>query len=159
MEVDMEDLIRELARWRTIVGKLEVQLNKARSVLDATWEAGEVRQAEEVLAASRGTVFDLEIEVRTQALAAYKADGNKHPHGAVSIKVFTPLEYDPAMALAYCRERLPEALKLDVKLFERVAKMTRPVFVTEKEVPRADIAGDLSAYADAAEVSDAVVHQ
>lgn len=36
----MEDLIRELARWRTIVGELEVQLNIDREVLDATWEAG-----------------------------------------------------------------------------------------------------------------------
>jgi hypothetical protein len=60
--------------------------------------------------------------------------------------VLTKIEYDTARALTYAREHLPQALKLDAREFEKVAKVLKLDFVTTHEEPQATIATDLSKY-------------
>jgi hypothetical protein len=50
------------------------------------------------------------------------------------------------MALIYCRQHLPNALKLDARAFEKAAKVIPLSFVDVVETPKATIATDLSEY-------------
>jgi hypothetical protein len=77
---------------------------------------------------------------------AFDETGKTHPHPAVTIKQFTVLVYTADDALEYAREHLPQALKLDKHVFERVAKAAQPPFVLFTKEPRATIARDLSEY-------------
>ena len=60
------------------------------------------------------------------------------------------IEYAPALALAWCRRHLPEAIVLDARLFEKHAKAISATaaigFVKITKEPQATIASDLSSY-------------
>ncbi len=118
----------------------ELKVTEAGIRLDACWE----EQSE-----TRKVIADLEAQIKAEVAVTYDSTGEAHPHDAITVKRFIILEYDPALALAYCQVQLPEALKLDVRMFEKVAKVTKPKFVTERVEMRVQIATDLSRYVDA----------
>jgi len=103
-------------------------------------------RARELLGVARADVTDAVDEVQARALGAYEATGNKVPHPAVKVALFTVLDYAPGDALEYARLHLPKALKLDKRTFEKMAKVIEPDFVTISQEPRVRIARDLSAY-------------
>jgi hypothetical protein len=93
---------------------------------------------------------ETETAVRESAIILYNA-GNDQPHDAVKIKQHQYLVIDDDdQALAYCRTELPQALKVDTTIFNKImAAMPadrRPGFVTTKHEPRTYIARDLSQY-------------
>ena len=90
-----------------------------------------------------------EADVRKAALETYAKDGNKKPHESVSIRVYTILDYELYTALEYARQFIPQALKLDKRAFEKVAKAVDINFVTARTEPRVAIARDLSKYEEA----------
>ena len=90
----------------------------------------------------------LDAQVREMALNEHVFTGDKRPHPATTIKLYTVLQYDQGQALDYCRGHLPQALvvTLNAKVFEPVAKAAGLDFVSIRQEPRATIARDLSAW-------------
>lgn len=87
-----------------------------------------------------------ETALRDAGWQAYQDTGDKAPHPAIKIKLFTVLKYDLGRAKDYCIAHLPNALKLDARTFEKAAPALGLDWVEEAKEPRAEIAGDLSAY-------------
>jgi 3-mercaptopyruvate sulfurtransferase SseA len=79
-------------------------------------------------------------------MGTFAETGDKAPHPAVKIKMYTMLEYKDEDAIDYAREHLPGALKLDKRVFARAAKAVAMNFVAILQEPRATIARDLSKY-------------
>lgn len=102
--------------------------------------------AREVLIGIKATVTQASQEVREAALTTYEETGEKSPHPAIKVKIYTVLEYSDSEALDYAHRLLPEALKLDKRTFEKVARAIEPEFVTVTQEARATIARNLSQY-------------
>ena len=77
-----------------------------------------------------------------EALTEYNRSGNKKPHPAVEIKMMIEVLYDEKEALAYAREHIPNAVKLDAKKFEAAAKALELPFVTTEEYPKAYVSAN-----------------
>lgn len=142
----MNDTIKNLACSREIAAKRAVELKEAETKLVASplwqqWESARVN-----LQIAKGNVLSNEADVRERALGIYEEVGDKIPHPAVTIKMYTVLNYEDLNALDYAREHLPKALKLDKRTFETAAKVLNLDFVTIQQEPRATIARDLSGY-------------
>lgn len=94
----------------------------------------------------------LRSEINKLTLQAYQETGEKSPANGVSVRVYTNYSYDEEKAFGYCRGRLPAALKLDKRKFEKYVKGVQDVqpleFVAVEEDPRPTIASDLSEYLD-----------
>lgn len=142
----MENEVAHLAYYRNIVAERKVSLVKAEAELHASPLWQRVGDRHESLNRVKGKQAEAEAEVRKQALAIYLETGDKAPHPAIKVKVYTVLDYEPADALDYAREHLPKALKLDKRAFERAARAIEPDFVDFTDEPRATIARDLSKY-------------
>lgn len=150
----MNELIQKLAVERTVIEYIRARIETAKFRLAETDEGRFLANLEISLSVIRTAATDMEDAIRAEALAVYAADGNKRPHAAISIKEFKVMEYDPKVAVTYCLTHLPGALKLNPTIFEKIAKVVQPDFVTERTEARAQIAMDLSAYMDVAEVVD-----
>lgn len=83
--------------------------------------------------------------VRSMAIAEYNETKEKKFPG-VSVFTSESMTYDTALALEWCKERLPEALTIIPKTFEKVAEIMKPDFVKFTDEPKARIASDLSAF-------------
>ena len=142
----MKDTVARLAHARHIETALKELLARRETELRATpqWQQWEAESID--LRAAMVNVLSAETEVRDQALAAYATTGDKAPHPAVKIKIYTMLDYEPADALDYAREHLPQALEVIKRTFEKAAKVLELDFVDFTEEPRATIARDLSEY-------------
>lgn len=103
-------------------------------------------RARDLLAATKLDRAEAEDNLRNIALAQYETDGDKQPHPAIGIAIYTILDYDEGQALDYARLHLPKALRLDKRVFEKAAKAIEPDFVTIGQEPRVRIASDLSQY-------------
>ena len=84
-------------------------------------------------------------ELRDAAVAQYQADPlhQKKIIPGVEIKEMTRLSYDDAKALEWAKEH-GVALKLDAKVFEKVANAERLAWITVTDVPTCTVATDLS---------------
>ena len=141
----LDELIQRLAYHRNIEVEYKQELEDVKAEIKASY--GHIlERVESLLEVAKADVADAEGDVRKAALAAYGENGEKQVHSAVTIKVFTVLDYSPATALEYARQHLPKALKLDKRTFEKVAKAAELDFVTVNEEPRATISRDLSSY-------------
>ena len=94
--------------------------------------------------------------VRTLALSLFDGE-DKHPHPAVTIKVFTAVDYEQSTAIALARDILPSVLRIDKRAFEKAVKELAALdiegvsdkvnaVVTIRDDPRATIARDLGGY-------------
>jgi len=128
-----------LLEQRELASKLAGELRARRDDFEATI-AGDVAASKELMAQMTAT----EERVRELALAAY--DGtNKHVAPGVEVKVFTAVEYDSDVALAWAVKH-GLFLQLHKTEFERFAKGstgTVTEFVVVREELRAQIATDL----------------
>ena len=138
MTVLDEALVR-LLEQRELASKLSGELRAKRDAFELTL-ADDVAASKELVAQMAAT----EEEVRALALAAY--DGtNKHVAPGVEVKIFTAVEYDSDVALAWAVKH-GIFLQLHRTEFERFAKgstSTVAEFVVVREEPRAQIATDL----------------
>lgn len=125
------------AEYKTQVAETEAELRKS-----TLWDC--LEQERKYLATAKADAKDAEADVRKAALEAYIMTDDPRPHSAVQIKMYTVLEYNLGDAMGYAREHLPQALKLDVRTFEKAAKAIELDFVRAVKQPRATIARDLS---------------
>src|SRR3990167_169519 len=127
-----------LLEQRELASKLSSELRARRDAFEATI-AGDVAASKELVAQMTAT----EERVRELALAAY--DGtNKHVAPGVEIKVFTAVEYDSDVALAWAISHTL-FLQLNRTEFERFAKGSPnrvDAFAIVREETRAQIATD-----------------
>ena len=147
--MNLNDYITKLAVARKVLTeykaeKAELDAEIAALVAEKYGKAQE--RIDSLLETARADVDDAEAAVRVMALDAYKQTGDKHPHDAVQIRVYTRLDYDQEMAFRYCTEHLTTALKMNARKFEKVAKAAELDFVDFIEDPRPTVARDLSAY-------------
>ena len=144
----MKELIEQLARDRAVEAEYEQEIADLEALLAKTTAGKRLANIKRILLrAAKADVESTTRAVHKAALAKYRDTiGGKHPHPAVTIKLYTVLEYAPDQALEYARQHLPQAVKLDKCVFERFAKVVTPGFVTKAKEPRATIARDLSAY-------------
>ena len=142
----MENAIVRLAQARKMEAEWQAEVAEADVDLKASAEWQYREQRVQYLKAAQADVADAEAEARKQALAAYEETGDKAPHPAVKVKMYTALCYNLDKALDYAREHLPQALKLDKRTFEKAAKVLELDFVDIVQEPRAILARDLGEY-------------
>jgi len=142
----MKNTIERLAYLRHNMAEQKNMLAGAEAALRSTVQWAEVEHRRERLRATEMEEQGIETEVRNLALAAYGKTGDKAPHPAVKVKMYTVLDYEDADAFDYAREHLPQALTLNKKVFETAAKSIKLDFVVIQQEPRATIARDLSGY-------------
>lgn len=137
--------ITYLAQLRQEVADRKAEIAGAQVELEATYEWQNIAGFKKQLDLAQGALAEAEANVRAVALAEYAANQDKHPHPAVTIKVYEVLAYDAEQAKSYAiAHNLPKLLKLDAKIFEKAANGLDLDFVTVTEEPRATIATDLS---------------
>jgi len=145
----MDNLVHNLAIARSTTANLKAELAQVNAEAAAMVKErfGErIKQLTDWLSRAQADLEANEQAVRETALEAYLETGNKHPHPAITIKVFTKLDYDEEQAVTYCVEHLPKALKVDKRKFEAVAKAAELDFVQITDDPKATVATDLSEY-------------
>ena len=153
--MDINDAIANLAQSRR-------ELDDERSTWDTLQDEINDQFGDRValigkqLSDAKGKVADDESVVRTTALAMF--DGkDKHPHPAVTIKVYTAVDYNDADAIALARDVIPGALRIDKSAFEKAVKGLAGMdiegvsdkvnaVVVIRDDPRATIARDLGGY-------------
>lgn len=102
------------------------------------------------ITSAKALVEEAEFALRSLAVTAFQATGERKPCPGIEIGQTTVAEYDEVKALAWARENAA-ALKLDRAGFERIAKAMPLPFVTLKQVPKATLAKDLGAALAAAQ--------
>ena len=147
--MDIQGPVSELALARQIEAECKAEVTDIQAELEASWLWQTLQQHTAIHKAAQEAAALQADYVRELALAAYDETGNKDPHAAVKVKMYTVLTYDEKEALDFCRDCMPDALKLDKRAFEKVAKDSPLVdFVTATKEPRATITRDLSEYAE-----------
>lgn len=141
----LDDRLRELANLRrqlVLAKEIEREAESAYQQTPEYQKFMERNKLRGLLAAQERVAYDLVCDV---AKRLYKDTGEKKYPG-VSVVVEKSMTYDMEAALAWCKERLPEALTVVKPTFEKVADIMRPDFVTFDEQPKARVASDLSAF-------------
>ena len=87
----------------------------------------------------------IEAEIKTAAIAEYKATGNKNPQDSVTVKIFKTFAIvDAKKVFDWAWKNLPAAFKIDEKKIEKYAKEFGEVDGTVSgDEPRAQIAANL----------------
>lgn len=149
MHPDLIDLVRNVADARA---NLQTEIDE-KNVFEEAFKKALAPYVDKIKRA-QARLIDAEVELRSAALKEFEATGNKKPVAGVEVKLFEELHFDHDVALAWAREHnialLPE--RLDVKTFEKVAKTTKPDFVTVVERPQVTLAKDLDKALAEAEV-------
>ena len=144
----MDEQVRILATARSKEARYAQEVVR----LEAALAAAPLGQT---LAAARGLLIGARLDtnfaeelVREAALAVHLDTGTKKPHAAVEVVLSTVLDYEEGVALDYCREHLPHALKLDKRTFEKAAPVLGLGFVAIRQEPTTRIKRDLSAWVE-----------
>jgi len=153
--MNINDAITNLAQSRR-------ELDDERSAWDALQDeindrfGDRVAMIDKQLRDAKSKVAEGESVVRTTALAMFDGE-DKHPHAAVTIKVYTVVEYNPDAAKEFAIRFMQDALQLDKRTFEKNTKVLMDMdlgevtgalssIVTIRDDPRATIARDLGGY-------------
>ena len=142
----MEKTIQRLAYTRSVEAEYKAEVAAAQAELETSGVWKYLEQQRGYLKTAQADVADAEVEVRRQALAVYLETGDKAPHPAVKVKIYTVLYYNDGEALDYARVYIPRAVRLVKRTFEKAAKVLELDFVDFTDEPRATIARDLSGY-------------
>lgn len=141
----LDDRLHELANLRRQLALAKELEQEAESAFQKTPEFqkfGERNKMRLLLVAQERVAYDLVCDI---AKRLYKDTGEKKYPG-VSVVMEKSMTYDMEAALAWCKERLPEALTIVKPTFEKVADIMRPDFVTFDEQPKARVASNLSEF-------------
>lgn len=90
----------------------------------------------------QGIVAQIEDGIRLAVLYRFQEDNDKKPAPGIVIKIFQKILYDPKQAYIWALSHRV-ALQLDIKEFEKIAKVIPVDFVTISEEPKVMIAADL----------------
>jgi len=142
---ELKKHLRALAQWRAEVDRIqELVVSAEKTQQESTaWLALEaaIRQRKEAI----GEMQAREVEVREMVTAHFVATGEKKPVAGAEVREYKTFEFDAEEALEWATLHVPSALKLDVKLFKKVAPaLGGPI----REIPslRVYLSRDLSAY-------------
>jgi hypothetical protein len=142
--VHLEDSITTLAELQEQIAQLESRREKRYG------PGKELLAIEEQVSELKAHAKKLDSQIRDHVVVIYESTGQRHPHPAVGIRVYTKLRYDTDEALHWSQHHLHAALKLNKRFFEKHARAvaeTQPIpFVTIEESPSATISIDLSEY-------------
>lgn len=143
-------MLAELAKLRETQNEMDGRAKTFEAIFKATKEYQEYQHACNEKNVVVSEIANLENDIRQVAIEDYNSRENPtKDYGGVQIKIFTTLDYNEQDAVRYCLDHQhANLLKLNKSGFEKVAKELRPDFVTIKEEPRAQIAGDISEYLD-----------
>ncbi len=122
---DQEALIQAIARLRDLRGMVDqqkIRFEELQEELSFQPEWQDLQEAKASLKALDSEVQVAEAQVRELALEVYRATGEKRPAAGVQIKLTTRLVYDVKGAITWVWMHLPDAIKLDVKFFEKQVK-------------------------------------
>lgn len=148
---DLAELVRQLAEARSMQAFSKQRLAELEKAFK---ESQDYKLYSAYLSDANKQASELDQDVRKIAVELFKQNGDKKPHPAIEIKDMTSMDYDDTLALAWCKHRLPDAIKFDRSLFEKHARAIRetsPIkFVTFTTTPKANIASNLEAFIDEA---------
>jgi hypothetical protein len=146
MNSELQTLIENLALTRDLADEIKCQMNE---MIEGVKASRAYKELSTTLAEHSDVRDMLILDIDKAALEAYAADGNKKPHDAVQVKIFTVVNpYDIELAREWCMTNFRPALKLDAKTFEKAVKdKTVPAeLATTSDEPRVQIATDLKDY-------------
>lgn len=146
MDEKLVTLLKALQAAR--LGAEEAKARKNKILEEAQLsEAYQLAQADIGSLTNSAEIIGKEIEIL--CLPQFKADGNKHPHEAVTIKEFDVVAIaNETAAREWCFTNFRPALKLDNKVFEKAAtdgSVPAELATVTKEA-RVQVASDLSKY-------------
>jgi hypothetical protein len=137
------DRLEELNMWR----KRADFASDLQSRLFSEMKNSEAYKAAEIVRQIAMTKRDeLEADLRQNAIEEFTQTGDKHPCPALDIREMTHINYDPDIALEYCKKSMQGALQLDRTKFEKAAAALGLDFVTISKVPKATIATNLNKF-------------
>ena len=143
MTEKLEHTVAELAYARENLGRIKDNIQQLQLEMGQTHLGQEFASAQMQRELGAQRVGELEAMLRTDALAAFDGE-DRHPHAAVTIKEFMVLKYNLEEALEHARFHLPQAVKLNKREFDKIARVTNFSFVEKGKEHRATITRDLS---------------
>ena len=131
-----------LARARRSASLKQLALKTAKEQLEATKEWAAYTQLKDEQTGLSAMIEEIENRLRQLAVET----GEKHPHPAVEVVSTVNLHYIPEDAVKWCIEtKQLGMLKLDVRGFEKVARVLENIPMVEKTLGHAArIASDLT---------------
>lgn len=112
-----DEKLQALAAAREAV---ELAKNEKYKMVLALEESPAYKAILEQIAAAESEASRLDEEIRTEAIAEFKATGTKQPHEKVSIALYSIVKpYNEATAREWCFSNFRPALTLDKKSFEK----------------------------------------
>ena len=120
--MEVKDAIARLAYIRIVEAEYKAEIAQAQAELEKSTQWQYLEGRREYLRTVQADVADAEIDVRQMGRIIFFETGDKTPHPAVEIKIYTALDYTNEDAIEYAREHLPQALRLIKKTFETAAK-------------------------------------
>ena len=149
MDYSVENLVLDLARAREEKEYTKERIGRLQAEIALTPLGEQLQSAMDCLAAAEETVATADSTLRKATLDGYHRTHEKRPHKAVTVKIYTVLEYDAEAAIMEAIEHFRWTLKLDKRKFDRIAKDADFAFVTKRVDPRVSVARDLSFYLEA----------
>lgn len=150
----LDEQVKLLARCRKRLASAKAKFKAHKEQVQASQEWQDLYHVQTMAKEAEANV---DTAVREIAIAEYKrtvaaGEPDSRPHPAVDIKKRAVIMYDRAAITSWALVHLPQALTLDIGVFESYAKAVRDTIpvpgVTFGVEPTAAIARDLSKYAE-----------
>ncbi len=144
----LNEMVEELAACRLAEANAKKRISGLERELELTPRGRELCSARGDLREARDQLAIADANIRAAATHNYQETGEKTPHPAVKVQMSVVLYYINDHALEYCREHLPQALKLNKGKFEKAAKVLELDFVDIAQKPAVRIARNLTPYVE-----------
>jgi hypothetical protein len=142
MTEGLAPLVQTLKALRAQLEDAEALVKERQTIMNANHDYQTLLNAKVAKQQLEEKIAAAETETRTQAVAVFRSTNSKEPVPGITIKIFTVLKYDKAVAEEWARVHAPAVFKFDAKAFEKVA-VTLGAPVEAVEEPRAQIASKL----------------
>lgn len=149
MDYSVKHLVLDLARAREEKEYSKGKIERLQAEIALTSLGEQLQSAMDRLAAVEETVTAADSALRGAALDSYHQTHVKKVHEAITVKIYTVLEYDEAAAITEAIEHFKWTLKIDKRKFNAIARDADFTFVTKRVDPRVFVARDLSPYLEA----------
>lgn len=145
---DLQEYANVVHRARKDVEFLRAQLVDLQDQLDASELGQSVASAKIALKEAKERTADVESKLKELAVKNYKDTGDKKPHPAVTIKIFSTVEIiDRKAALTWTVQNASKAVKLDsIKFKAAVKNLDELSFIKKDTEHRATLSSKLSLY-------------
>ena len=117
----MNEKVKRLAYTRQVEAEYKAELKALRAEIAEEY-GPTIKRIQGYIDTAHQDVSWAEADVRMMALGEFERSGNKHPHPAASVRIYTVLDYSEDAAIGYCVRHNQGALRLDKKAFEKAAK-------------------------------------